>query len=41
MFLNNNVVVVIFSIIQLMVSIIYYLQISQLFYSQKCHSYVI
>ena len=41
MFLNNNVVVVIFSIIQLMESIIYYLQISQLFYPQKCHSYVI
>ena len=41
MFLNNNVVVVMFSIIQLMVSTIYYLQISLLFYSQKCHSYVI
>ena len=41
MFLNNYVVIIMFSIILSMVSTIYYLQITQLCYFQKSHSYVV
>ena len=40
-FLNDYVVIIMFSIILSMVSTIYYLQITQLCYFQKCHCYVV
>ena len=41
MFLNNYVVIIMFSTILSVVITIYYLQITKLCYFQKCHCYVV
>ena len=41
MFLSNYVIVILLSIFLSVISVVYYLRITQLSYFQKCHSYVV